>query len=113
MHCRLPAVESAYGAHKIMENPVNSILIDRMDNVATAIVDLLRGDVGLYEGQGAVIEVLITENIPKYHKFAVRDIRKNEVVRKYGEAIGRAVCDIDKGSHVHVHNIVSPGRMDL
>ncbi len=93
-----------------MTNPVNSILINKTDNVATAIVDLLRGSIGRYAAQDAVVEIVITENIPRYHKFAVCDIRKNEPVRKYGEVIGQAVCDIGKGGHVHVHNIVSPGR---
>ena len=83
-----------------------------MDDVATAIVDLIQGDSGQYMVQDAVVEIALTENIPRYHKFAVRDIRKNELVRKYGEVIGRAVCNIARGSHVHVHNIVSPGRMD-
>ena len=95
-----------------MTHPMNSILINRIDDVATAIVNLFRGDVGLYACQDTVVEVLLAEDIPQYHKFAVRDIRQNEVVRKYGEPIGRAVCDIGKGSHVHVHNIVSSGRMD-
>ena len=40
----------------------------------------------------------------------LRRIRENERVFKYGEAIGRAVCDIPAGAHVHEHNIVSPGR---
>jgi altronate dehydratase small subunit len=95
-----------------MRNQVNSILINKMDDVATAIVELIQGDSGQYIVQDAVLEIAIMENIPRYHKFAVRDIRKNELVRKYGEVIGQAVCDIRKGSHVHVHNIVSPGRMD-
>jgi altronate dehydratase small subunit len=92
-----------------MTDPVNSILINEADNVATAIVELPEGDVGRYLAQGRIVEIVITENIPKYHKFAVRDILKNDLVRKYGEVIGQAVHAIGKGSHVHVHNIISPG----
>jgi len=95
-----------------MKNPVNAILINESDNVATALVELLQGDVGRYLTQGQMGETSITEIIPKYHKFAVRDIPKNQLVRKYGEVIGQAVHDIHRGSHVHVHNIISPRRCD-
>lgn len=95
-----------------MPDPMNSILIDETDDVATAIVDLSRGDVGRYFAQGKVVGIVITENIPRYHKFAVHDIRKTELVRKYGAAIGQATQDICKGAHVHVHNLTSPGRKD-
>jgi altronate dehydratase small subunit len=92
-----------------MTDPVNSILINEADNVATAIVELLKGDIGRYMAHGGIVEIVIAENIPRYHKFAVRDIRKKDLVRKYGEVIGQAVHAIGKGSHVHVHNIISPG----
>jgi altronate dehydratase small subunit len=93
-----------------MTDPVNSILIDETDDVATAIVDLSRGSVGRYFVQGAIAEIEITENIPRYHKYAVRDIRKTELVRKYGANIGQATQDICRGTHVHIHNITNPGR---
>jgi altronate dehydratase len=96
-----------------MTEAVNSILINETDNVATAIAELPKGDIGRYVAQGVIVEVVITERIPQYHKFAVRDIRKTDWVRKYGEVIGRAIQAIPKGAHVHVHNIVSPGRNDL
>ncbi len=96
-----------------MANPVNSILINKADNVATALVELSPGDAGRYSAQGEIVEIAITETIPQYHKFAVQDILKNDLVRKYGEVIGQATCSIGKGSHVHVHNIVSPGRKGI
>jgi len=92
-----------------MKNPVNSILIHEKDNVATALVELFRGDVGRYLFQDKIAEVAIAETIPQYHKFALRDIRKNEQVCKYGEVIGLAVDSIASGAHVHDHNIKSPG----
>ncbi len=91
-----------------MVKRVNSILINETDNVATAIVELQRGDIGLYSINGKEIEVPITEHIPPFHKFAIRNIGKAQTVRKYGEAIGQAILDIEKGSHIHDHNIVSP-----
>ena len=44
-------------------------------------------------------------NVENGHKYAVRDIKSGENVIKYGEPIGRAVCDIKKGEHVHSHNL--------
>ena len=39
------------------------------------------------------------------HKIALKDIRKGDTVLKYGQDIGKAVADIKKGEHVHVHNL--------
>jgi altronate dehydratase small subunit len=91
---------------------MNAILISKEDNVATAIIELMEGERAQFWACDEIVEVLIAENIPQYHKFAVRDIRKMESVRKYGEVIGQALCNIRQGSHVHVHNIASPGRSE-
>ncbi len=48
-----------------------------------------------------------TGEIPAGHKFALRDIPKGEYVIKYGEIIGRATSDIQKGDWVHTHNVKS------
>ncbi len=85
------------------------MLINENDNVATALVELLRGDVGRYLFQDKIVKVAIAETIPQYHKFAIRDIQENERVYKYGEVIGLAVNSIALGAHVHDHNIKSPG----
>jgi altronate dehydratase len=98
------------GAGFPMTDPINSILIHDTDDVATAIVELRKGDTGRYLKKGRPVEVAIGERIPQYHKFSVRDIRKLEYVRKYGEIIGQATQVIGAGTHVHVHNLASPGR---
>jgi len=96
-----------------MTNPVNSIMIHYADDVATALVKLNPGDFGRYVLQGEICEVAVADIIPKYHKFALRDIAASEPVHKYGEVIGKAIQPIRKGAHVHVHNIVSPGSGTL
>ena len=95
-----------------MDRRSNAILIHESDDVATAIVELCNGDGGRYRKQAEVVQIVIREDIPKFHKFAVRDIRKSEFVRKYGEIIGEAVQDIGKGCHVHEHNIISPQQRE-
>ena len=44
-------------------------------------------------------------DIPIGHKVALTDIKKGDTVWKYGQDIGKAVADIAKGEHVHVHNL--------
>lgn len=39
------------------------------------------------------------------HKYAVCPIKKGENVIKYGFPIGHALSDIEKGEHVHTHNL--------
>ncbi|MPN58021.1 Galactarate dehydratase (L-threo-forming) [bioreactor metagenome] len=61
-----------------------------------------------------VFELQASMSVPYGHKIAVRDIKAGEDILKYGEVIGRATDDIQKGAHVHVHNVESlRGRGDL
>jgi len=46
-----------------------------------------------------------TNSIPAGHKVAIRNIRKGEPIRKYGQIIGFATQDIRGGEHVHTHNV--------
>ena len=55
------------------------------------------------------VGVCLKENgsIPAGHKYALSDIKKGETVIKYGQIIGRATVDINKGEWVHTHNVKS------
>ena len=44
-------------------------------------------------------------NLENGHKYALRDIKAGENVIKYGQPIGHATEDIQKGDHVHTHNL--------
>ena len=94
-----------------MSNKINAILIHETDDVATAIKKFSKGDFGRYQKRDSMTQIVLNEDIPKFHKFAVRDIRKAELVRKYGEVIGEAIKDIGMGCHVHDHNITSPNQV--
>lgn len=84
-----------------MSNQKQAIIVDPKDNVATAIRDLKKGDV--FETDSA--SVVLASDILFGHKFALTDIPKGQYVVKYGARIGRATSQIDKGDHVHVHNV--------
>ncbi len=45
------------------------------------------------------------ESIPSGHKYALKEIKENEYVIKYGQIIGRAKRDIAEGEWVHSHNL--------
>lgn len=86
----------------------NALIIEKIDNVAVAIETLKPGMEALfYMPDGSVETVEILENIPIYHKFSIRDIATDEPIIKYGEHIGFGGCNIKKGQHVHVHNVIS------
>jgi (2R)-sulfolactate sulfo-lyase subunit alpha len=51
------------------------------------------------------ITIKAMEDIPLGHKLALRDIEKGETILKYGHDIGKAVADIPRGHHAHVHNV--------
>ena len=44
-------------------------------------------------------------DVPIGHKVALVDIKAGDTVWKYGQDIGKAIADIGKGEHVHVHNV--------
>lgn len=73
------------------------------DNVATCLADVYPGDCL----QTGFCEVEAAQDVPVYHKIALRPIRQGEDVYKYGEVIGTATADISSGCHVHVHNMES------
>jgi (2R)-sulfolactate sulfo-lyase subunit alpha len=45
------------------------------------------------------------EDIPLGHKLALGNIKRGDTIVKYGHDIGKAVADIQKGRHAHVHNV--------
>ena len=91
-----------------------AVVLHKGDNVATALMNLCRGcEVVVWRG-GEEVRVVLLDDIPFGHKFALEDIPQGGYVVKYGEIIGRAIRPIKRGEHVHVHNVESlRGRGDL
>ncbi|MCC2596756.1 UxaA family hydrolase [Pusillimonas sp. MFBS29] len=81
-----------------------AIQIRDVDHVATAIHELLPGELVKIRGALEEYEVPVHELIPTGHKIALRDIALNEEIIKYGEVIGSATSAIGAGHLVHVHN---------
>lgn len=90
-----------------------AIVMKPVDNVATVVEDVNPGTEVAVAVAGSQQTVRVQERIPFGHKFAVKDIKKDEMITKYGETIGVATRDIQAGQHVHVHNLESTrGRGD-
>lgn len=56
------------------------------------------------EGDGT-ITIDAVDDVPLGHKIALKDIKTGDTILKYGHDIGKAVADIAKGKHAHVHNM--------
>ncbi len=84
-----------------------ALVMHPKDNVATVLEDISPEQSVEIEGDDKSLTLSATQAIPFGHKIALRKIRSNAKVLKYGEVIGTATQEISAGSHVHVHNIKS------
>jgi altronate dehydratase small subunit len=83
---------------------IRAIRLNVEDNVATLVDPGKPGDQVTLGTEGAESLVLGGE-IGYGHKVALRDIAKGDPILKYGKVIGQATQSIEKGQHVHVHNV--------
>jgi altronate dehydratase small subunit len=89
---------------------VDAIMIDDRDNVAVVLDFKTVGSTASVEIGGRIETVKLVSEIPKGHKFALRDMKKGDVVIKYGQPIGQSTATIARGEHVHTHNVESQPR---
>jgi len=85
-----------------------AIVIDQRDNVATVLRPLAQGESIEIEVAGRLETVQALQPIPFGHKIALAELEAGEAVMKYGEVIGLATKVIEKGEHVHTHNVREP-----
>lgn len=77
--------------------------MDEKDNCATSLDDLPKGEEIVISGK----RIVLNNDIPLGHKFALLPIKKGELIYKYGQIIGITTQDIDIGDWIHIHNIIS------
>jgi hypothetical protein len=80
--------------------------VSPLDNVGTMLDDANAERVTILGGTSPM-EIDAREAIKLGHKIALRAIRANEPVVKFGVSIGRASRDIAAGEWVHLHNLSS------
>ncbi len=84
---------------------LQAIIIDKKDNVATALRLIEKGEVARVEIDNLRYTITLSASIPAGHKFALKNILKKEPIIKYGEIIGLATQKIAVGQHVHIQNV--------
>ena len=82
-----------------------ALKVTDLDNVATIFANGITDgtEVEVRDKKGNAETVKVIGDVPYGHKIAVKDIKKGELIMKYGEEIGIATKDIVKGEYVHVH----------
>ena len=88
---------------------IRGIHLNDMDTCVTLAGDAEKGDTVSFAEGGSNRMIISKEDIPKWHKIAVKSVKKGEEIYKYGAVIGIAAEDIEEGRHIHVHNIHSRG----
>ncbi len=89
------------------------IVHDKADTVGVVVVEDVQAGkdlTGWIMETDETITLKSLDPVPLGHKIALRDIRSGDTVLKYGHDVGRAVADIGKGRHVHVHNLKTKRR---
>lgn len=83
------------------------LLHEPHDAVGVAVFDLKKGStIGAVTLEGKKVgTVKLLDNVPLGHKVAMRAIPKDKPMIKYGRPVGKAVKNISRGAHVHVHNV--------
>lgn len=75
--------------------------INSADNVAVALEDLQNGQSFLIDGR----DIVLSTDIPRGHKFALKDFSVNENVVKYGYPIGHTIIPVKAGDLVNEKSI--------
>jgi (2R)-sulfolactate sulfo-lyase subunit alpha len=81
---------------------------DKKDTVGVVVIEGLRAGTDMLcvvTADNSSFKLKATMDVPIGHKVALADIKSGDTVIKYGQDIGKAVANIAKGEHVHVHNL--------
>jgi (2R)-sulfolactate sulfo-lyase subunit alpha len=78
------------------------------DSVGTVVVEGVKKGAklsGWIMEQDKMMSLATRSEIPIGHKIALKDLKKDDTVIKYGVDIGRVIAPIKAGEHLHVHNV--------
>ncbi|HEY2135538.1 MAG TPA: UxaA family hydrolase [Xanthobacteraceae bacterium] len=81
---------------------------EKKDTVGVVVIEGLQAGTDMtcvITADNSSFKLKASMDVPIGHKIALVDIKKGDTVLKYGQDIGKAVADIKKGEHVHVHNL--------
>ena len=78
------------------------------DSVGVIVIEGIKAAtelMGWIMAQDRTVTIKVLNDIPIGHKIALADLAVGDSVIKYGMNIGKVVATIQKGDHVHVHNL--------
>ena len=81
---------------------------DQKDNVGVVVVEGLTAGTEMLcvvTHDNSSFEMTAKADVPIGHKIALQDLSAGDTAIKYGEDIGKFVADVERGGHVHVHNL--------
>jgi len=84
------------------------IVHDKADTVGVMVVENAKAGqelTGWIMETNETIALKSLDAVPLGHKIALREIKTGDAILKYGHDVGRAVANIGRGHHVHVHNL--------
>lgn len=91
------AVKAAAGASH------HFLLLDPADNILISIASMTCGTVTMLDGA----QLVLREDIGLGHKVARHALAVGDKVYRYGFPIGTMTCAVERGGHVHRHNLAS------
>ncbi|PZX53063.1 altronate hydrolase [Algoriphagus ratkowskyi] len=74
--------------------------IDNADNVLVALVDLDPGIISYEE-----LSINLPKAVKQKHKFLTTDLKKGEIIIRYGVPVGKANWDLKAGEIINIENI--------
>ena len=84
------------------------IIHDEKDNVGVVVIEKVTPNQDcncwIMENDKSA-KIQSKREIPLGHKIAMIDLKEGDTILKYGHDIGKVVKHINKGEHVHVHNV--------
>ena len=87
---------------------IDFLVHEAADGVGVVVVEGLKANqeiTGWVMKEDETVTIKIISDIPIGHKLALKDFAVDETVIKYNTDIGKVVAPIQKGEHLHVHNI--------
>ena len=87
---------------------IHFVVHDEHDSVGVVVQEGVKAGqelTGWIMDQDREIRVQAKSDIAIGHKLAIRELKVDDTVIKYGVDIGRTVAALKVGEHAHVHNI--------
>ena len=84
------------------------VVHDKRDSVGVVVVETVEANTemtGWVMETDETISIMALDPIPIGHKVALSDIAEGDTILKYGHDIGKMVSAVERGGHVHTHNL--------